>query len=190
MNILISAVGGQGALLSSKILGKLAQNIGLDVKVSEVHGMSQRGGSVVTHVKFGDKVHSPIVEKGAADVILSFEPLEGARYVDYLKEDGVLIVNTQKIDPMPVITGAVDYPEHLIAELSKLPITLYTMDAARLASEAGNVKAANVVLLGVLASTSKIPKERWEDVIIETVPQKLLEVNLKAFQLGYEMKVS
>lgn len=190
MNILISAVGGQGALLASRILGKLAQNLGKDVKVSEVHGMSQRGGSVVTYVKFGDKVYSPIVEKGTADVILAFEMLEGARYADYLKEGGTLIVSTQTIDPMPVITGAVQYPKDLATELSKLPIKLYNVDAVELASKAGNVRATNVVLLGILASTSSISKEEWEKAISETVPEKMLEVNLKAFEVGYSLKTN
>ncbi|MBC2581416.1 indolepyruvate oxidoreductase subunit beta [Clostridium sp. DJ247] len=188
MNILISAVGGQGALLASRILGKLAQNMELDVKVSEVHGMSQRGGSVITYVKFGEKVFSPTVEEGTADIILAFELLEGARYAEWLKKNGTLIVSTQRIDPMPVITGAVQYPDNLIFELLKLPIKVYSVDALELASEAGSVKAANVVLIGILASTTNIAKEKWEQAIRETVPEKLLEINLKAFELGYEIK--
>jgi len=187
MNILISAVGGQGALLASRILGRLAQNIGLDVKVSEVHGMSQRGGSVVTYVKFGEKIYSPIVEKGTADVILAFEILEGARYVDWLKKEGTLIVSTQKIDPMPVITGVVQYPDKLISELSNMPIKLFNVDAVKLASEAGSVRATNVVLLGILAKTSTIAKEEWQRAIKESVPEKLIDINLKAFELGYEI---
>lgn len=188
MNILISAVGGQGALLASRIIGKLAQNLGLDVKVSEVHGMSQRGGSVVTYVKFGEKVYSPIVEKGTADVILAFEMLEGARYVEWLKKDGTLIVSTQRIEPMPVITGAVPYPENLVSELSSLPIKFYNVDAISMASEAGSVRATNVVLIGILAAVTSIPKEQWEKAIRETVPEKLLETNLKAFEIGYKYK--
>jgi indolepyruvate ferredoxin oxidoreductase beta subunit len=188
MNILISAVGGQGALLASRIIGKLAQNIGLDVKVSEVHGMSQRGGSVVTHVKFGDKIYSPIVEKGFADVILAFEMLEGARYVDWLRKNGTLIVSNQRIDPMPVITGATIYPDNLVSELSKLPIKLHSVDAMELAGKAGNVRATNVVLIGILAATTTIAKEEWEKAISEIVPARLLEINLKAFELGYEIK--
>lgn len=187
MNILISAVGGQGALLASRILGRLAQNIGLDVKVSEVHGMSQRGGSVVTYVKFGEKIYSPTVEKGTADVILAFEMLEGARYVDWLRKGGTLIVSTQKIDPMPVITGAVQYPEKLIAELSDMPIKLFNVDAVDLASKAGSVRATNVVLLGILAKISNIAKEEWQRAIKESVPEKLIDINLKAFKLGYEI---
>lgn len=190
MNILISAVGGQGALLASKIIGRLAQNIGKDVKVSEVHGMSQRGGSVVTYVKFGDKVYSPIIEKGTADVVLAFEMLEGARFVEHLKKNGTLIVSNQRIDPMPVITGAMEYPDDLIDEFKKLPINLYKVDAVKLASEAGNVKAANTVLIGVLASTTSIAKEEWINAIKETVPEKLFDINLKAFELGYSVEMN
>jgi indolepyruvate ferredoxin oxidoreductase beta subunit len=185
MNILISAVGGQGAVLASRILGKLAQNIGLDVKISEVHGMSQRGGSVVTYVKFGDKIYSPVVESGTADVILSFELLECASYVNWLKKEGILIVNTQRINPMPVITGDAQYPDNLILELSKLPIKFYKVDAVELAIKAGNVKATNLVLIGILASITTIVKEEWEKAIEETVPKKFLDINLKAFELGY-----
>jgi len=188
MNILISAVGGQGALLASRILGKLAQNIGLDVKVSEVHGMSQRGGSVVTYVKFGDKIYSPIVEKGSADVIIALEMLEGARYVDWLKKEGTLILSTQRIDPMPVISGETLYPNNLISQLSKLPIKVYSVDAVELARQAGNVRTTNVVLIGILASITTIAKEEWENVIREIVPARLLEINLRAFELGYEIK--
>ncbi|ADL53844.1 indolepyruvate oxidoreductase subunit beta [Clostridium cellulovorans] len=190
MNILISAVGGQGALLASRILGKLAQNVGLDVKISEVHGMSQRGGSVVTHVKFGDKIFSPVIESGTADVILSFELLECANYIHYLKKEGTLIVNTQKIEPMPVITGATLYPSNLISEISKLPVNLYTVDAVGLASRAGNVKAVNLVLVGILASITDIEKSEWKKVIEETSPLKFLEINLKAFDFGYNYKDS
>ena len=185
MNILISAVGGQGALLASKILGNLAQNIGLDVKVSEVHGMSQRGGSVVTHVRYGEKIYSPMVEKGSADIILAFEWLEGIRYIDWLKIGGSLIISTQKIDPMPVITGAVSYPDQISAKLEDLPINIIPLDALSYAQKAGSVKTVNVVLIGALAAISKIKKEEWYGAIKETVPEKLIEVNLTAFELGY-----
>lgn len=186
MNILISAVGGQGALLASRILGKLAQNIDMDVKVSEVHGMSQRGGSVVTYVKFDKNVYSPLVEKGNVDIIIAFEMLEGARYVDWLKKDGTLIISNQKIDPMPVITGAIEYPENLSMKLAELPINFYNVNALELARKAGNAKAVNVVLIGVLAASTNIEKEKWHDAIKETVPEKLIDMNLKAFELGYE----
>jgi len=184
MNILISAVGGQGALLTSRILGKLALNLNLDVKVSEVHGMSQRGGSVVTYVKFGEVIYSPIVEKGTADVVLAFELLEGARYASYLKRKGTLIVSNQRIDPMPVISGVMEYPDRLVEELRELPISLYNVNAVELAEKAGSIRATNVVLLGVLAKTTNIEKYEWTKAIVETVPKGLLEINLKAFDLG------
>ena len=186
MNILISAVGGQGALLASRIFGRLAEKTRQDIKLSEVHGMSQRGGSVVTHVRMDKKVHSPVVEQGTADFIMAFEQLEGARYVEWLKKDGTLIVNTQQIDPMPVVAGAVKYPGDLVKELSELPIKLYSVDAVDLATKAGNVKTANIILIGILAAITDIPKELWQESIQETVPQRFLQENLKAFELGYE----
>ncbi|MBP2144426.1 indolepyruvate ferredoxin oxidoreductase beta subunit [Methanococcus voltae] len=187
MNILIAAVGGQGAVLASKVLGKLAQNIGKDVKVSEVHGMSQRGGSVVAHVKFGDKIYSPVVERGSADIVLAFELLEGARYVDYLKENGILISNTQKINPMPVIIGAVDYPEDIKQKMAEKNINTKFVDALDLAKESGNIKTVNTVLIGLLAKNSPIAKEEWVKAIKETVPERFLDVNLKAFEMGYNL---
>ncbi|MBM7408701.1 indolepyruvate oxidoreductase subunit beta [Methanococcus maripaludis] len=187
MNIVIAAVGGQGAVLASKILGTLAQNLGKDVKVSEVHGMSQRGGSVVAYVKFGEKVYSPVVEKGTADIVLAFELLEGARYVDYLKENGKLVVNTQKIDPMPVITGDVKYPSDLNEKFEKLNIGYVPVDALSIAKNAGTLKAVNVALIGVLAKNSNIKKEEWIKAIKDTVPEKFLELNLKAFEMGYDL---
>ncbi len=185
MNIVIAAVGGQGALLASRVIGNLAQNLDKDVKVSEVHGMSQRGGSVITYVKFSDKVYSPIVEEGTADIILAFELLEGCRYIPYLKKDGTLIVNTQQIDPMPVITGTTEYPNNLTTTLEESSINLITADALELAKEAGNIKTINTVLIGILAKKSDIAKEEWINAIKETVPAKFLKVNLKAFELGY-----
>lgn len=188
MNILISAVGGQGALLASRIFASLAGKMNQDIKLSEVHGMSQRGGSVVTHVRMGEKVHSPVVEKGTADFIMAFEKLEGARYIDWLKQGGTLILNTQEIDPMPVVSGKVKYPGDLVKELSELPIKLYSVDAVELSKNAGNVKTANIVLIGVLASITDIPKEMWKEAIKETVPERFVEENLKAFELGYQIK--
>lgn len=188
MNILISAVGGQGALLASRIFAILAEKTGQDIKLSEVHGMSQRGGSVVTHVRMGQKIYSPVVEKGTADFIMAFEQLEGARYVDWLKKDGTLIVNTQQIDPMSVVSGVIKYPGDLVEELSQLPIKLYSIDAAELAKKAGNIKTVNIVLIGILASITDISKEIWKDAIKETVPEKFAAENLKAFELGYEIK--
>lgn len=188
MNILISAVGGQGALLASRIFASLAGKMNQDIKLSEVHGMSQRGGSVVTHVRMGEKVYSPVVEKGSADFIMAFEKLEGARYIDWLKQGGTLILNTQEIDPMPVVSGKIKYPGDLVKELSELPINLYSVDGVELAKKAGNVRTANIVLIGVLASITDISKEMWEDAIKETVPERFVEENLKAFELGYNLK--
>lgn len=180
-NIMIVGVGGQGTLLASRILGNTVINEGYDVKVSEVHGMSQRGGSVITYVKYGDKVYSPIVDKGEADIILAFELLEAYRALPYLKKGGKIIVNDQKIDPMPVISGIAKYPENITQKLPDATV----VDALSLAKEAGNIKAVNVVLIGVMAKSTDIPYENWVETIKTTVPSKFLEVNLKAFELGY-----
>lgn len=183
---MIVGVGGQGTLLASRILGSLMMAEGHDVKVSEVHGMSQRGGSVVTYVRYGDKVASPIIEEGEADVILAFEQLEAARYLPYLKAGGRVIVNTQRMDPMPVITGAAKYPEGILESLKAQGVDLSCVDAHRLAGEAGSVKAVNVVLMGAMAAKLELPKEAWLKAVEENVPPKFLELNKKAFALGYE----
>ena len=167
-NIMIVGVGGQGSLLASKLLGHLLLTEGYDVKVSEVHGMSQRGGSVVTYVRFGEKVYSPVIDKGEADFIVSFEMLEAARYLEYLKKDGRIVVNTQQIDPMPVITGAMEYPSDLIAKMEAVGAKVDAMDCLSLAEEAG----------------FDIPVEKWEQAIDECVPAKFAELNHKAFLLG------
>ena len=185
-NIMIVGVGGQGTLLASRILGNLLTSRGYDVKVSEVHGMSQRGGSVVTYVKYGDKIYSPIIDKGEADIILAFERLEALRALPYLKEGGVMIVNDRAVDPMPVITGAAEYPEGILEELEK-HAKLTSLDALALAEGVGSGKAVNVVLIGVLAKNTDIPKEEWEKTIRETVPPKFLEINLAAFEKGYAL---
>ena len=186
MNIMIVGVGGQGTLLASRIIGAAAINLGGDVKLSEVHGMSQRGGSVVTYVRYGDSVASPIIGEGEADVILAFEKLEAYRYLSYLKKGGKYIVNTQQTDPMPVITGAVQYPENILDKMEKMGISVTACDALALAKKAGNIKSVNVVLIGVMAKHTNISKEEWEKAIEETVPAKFLEINLKAFRLGYD----
>ena len=186
-SIMIVGVGGQGTLLASKILGSVAVSQGYDVKLSEVHGMAQRGGSVVTYVKYGDKVFSPIIAPGGADIILAFEELEASRWANYCKKDGTLIVNTQKIDPMPVVTGAKKYPVESTNQLAQNQIRFITVDALSLAKQAGTVKAVNVVLIGVLAKSSDIGKEIWLECIRNTVPEKFLEMNLKAFELGYNV---
>lgn len=186
MNIMIVGVGGQGTLLASRILGNTVINEGYDVKVSEVHGMSQRGGSVVTYVKFGDKVYSPIIDRGEADIILAFEMLEAYRAMPYLKKGGKIIVNSQEIDPMPVITGAAKYPESILDKMSK-KVDVLSVDALKLANEAGNSKAVNVVLIGIMAKNTSIEYDKWVETIKTTVPEKFLDVNLKAFDLGYNL---
>lgn len=183
-NIMIVGVGGQGTLLASKLLGRLLLGKDFDVKVSEVHGMSQRGGSVVTYVRWGDRVCSPIIDKGQADCILSFELLEAARYTEYLKPGGRIIVNSQQINPMPVIAGAAVYPEKLVEKLSALGIQVDAFDALSLAEEAGSSKAVNLVLMGKLSKHFDFTQEEWLDAIERSVPPKFLELNKKAFVLG------
>ena len=183
-NVMIVGVGGQGSLLASKLLGYLLLNEEYDVKVSEVHGMSQRGGSVVTYVRFGEKVYSPVIDKGEADFIVSFEKLEAARYVEYLKKGGRIVVNTQEIDPMPVITGAASYPENLIDKMEAEGIAVDAMDCLSLAEQAGSAKAVNLVLMGRLSRYFDIPEEKWISAIEKCVPEKFVEMNKRAFALG------
>ncbi len=185
-SIMIVGVGGQGSLLASRIIGNVLLNQGFDVKVSEVHGMSQRGGSVVTYVKYGDKVYSPVVEKGEADIIISFEQLEAARYVQYLKKGGHIVTSTQQIDPMPVITGAAVYPENIIDKLNGLGIDVTAVDALTLAEQAGTAKASNVVLMGVVSKKMDFDEAVWQQALEQCVPAKFLELNKKAFALGRE----
>lgn len=184
MNMMIVGVGGQGTLLASKLLGRMLLSKGYDVKVSEVHGMSQRGGSVVTYVRWGDKVYSPIIDKGQADIILSFELLEAARWTEYLKLDGKIITNTQQINPMPVITGAAEYPQGLEEKMRAAGIQLDAVDALSLAEQAGSSKAVNIVLMGRLSKWFDFSEEEWLKAVEESVPSKFLEMNLKAFRLG------
>lgn len=186
-SVMIVGVGGQGSLLASKLLGRLLMDEGYDVKVSEVHGMSQRGGSVVTYVRFGEKVYSPIVSEGEADFIISFEKLEAARYAKFLKKDGTIVVNTQEIDPMPVIIGAAEYPHDVLAELTAKGLNVKAFDALTLAEEAGSSKAVNIVLMGCVAKTFGIPYEKWMAAIENTVKPKFVEMNKKAFDLGYNL---
>lgn len=183
-SIMIVGVGGQGSLLASRLLGNVLLAQGFDVKVSEVHGMSQRGGSVVTYVKYGDKVYSPVIEQGEADAVISFEQLEAARWLPYLKKGGHLITSIQKIDPMPVITGAMEYPEDIIKKISDLGVDIIAVDALKLAEEAGNSKASNVVLMGVVSTKMDFDDRLWQDAIEQCVPEKFLELNKKAFELG------
>ena len=184
-NVMIVGVGGQGSLLASKLLGKLLVDEGYDVKVSEVHGMSQRGGSVVTYVRFGDKVYSPIITQGEADFIVSFEKLEAARYINTLSKNGTVIVNTQEIDPMPVIIGKTTYPENVIDEIKEKGAKVDAIDALSLAQEAGSSKAANIVLMGRLAKYFDIPYDSWISAIEKLVKPQFIEMNKKAFALGY-----
>lgn len=188
--IMIVGVGGQGTLLASRILGNVLIAAGHDVKVSEVHGMSQRGGSVVTYVKFGEKVYSPVVEKGEADLILSFEQLEAARWLPFLKKGGKIITSNQSIAPMPVITGVAAYPDDIINKITASGIDITAVDALSLAKDAGSTKAVNVVLIGLLSKfpqMAEIPREAWLNAIKQCVPAKALDINLKAFANGEKM---
>ncbi|MBR4727287.1 MAG: indolepyruvate oxidoreductase subunit beta [Clostridia bacterium] len=183
-NIMIVGVGGQGSLLASKLLGQLLLSQGYDVKVSEVHGMSQRGGSVVTYVRYGDKVYSPVIDKGEADYIVSFELLEAARYVEYLRPNGHIVVNTQQIDPMPVITGAAEYPTDLLAKMEASGAQVDAFDALAVAQEAGSAKAVNIALMGRLSRHFDFSPAQWETALEQSVPPKFIELNKKAFALG------
>ena len=184
-NIMIVGVGGQGTLLASKMLGFVLLQQGYDVKVSEVHGMSQRGGSVVTYVRYGKKVYSPVIDKGEADVIISFEKLEAARWLEFLKKDGTLITNTQEVEPMPVITGAAAYPENLIEKMQAAGAKVDAKDFLSIAQEAGSAKAVNIALMGRLSTYfPEISDEQWQDAIEKIVPPKFLDLNKKAFEAG------
>ena len=185
-SVMIVGVGGQGTLLASRVLGRVMLDAGYDVKVSEVHGMSQRGGSVVTYVRYGEKVYSPIIDKGEADFILSFELLEAARWTEYLKSGGKLITNTQQVNPMPVIIGAAEYPENLAEKMTAAGLDVDAVDALTLAEEAGNSKAVNIVLMGHLSKNFDFTLDEWLEAIAQSVPAKFLELNKKAFLLGRE----
>jgi len=185
-NIMIVGVGGQGTLLTSRILGGITLQAGYDVKLSEVHGMAQRGGSVVTFVRYGDKVAEPIVEEGQADVLIAFERLEALRYAHFLKKDGVLIVNDQRIDPMPVVIGAATYPQNIIEDLEK-KYKVLKVDAISEAQKLGNTKTFNIIILGIAAQHMNFSKDEWLKVIENTVPPKTIEINKKAFEVGYHL---
>lgn len=185
-NIMIVGVGGQGTLLTSRILGGLTIQAGYDVKLSEVHGMAQRGGSVVTFVRYGKKVNEPIVEEGQADVLIAFEKLEALRYVHFLKKDGAIVVNDQRIDPMPVVIGAEKYPENIIEDLAK-DHRVFRVDAIDEAKKLGNSRVFNVIVLGLAAQHMDFTKEEWLSVIEKTVPAKTVEINKKAFEIGYNL---
>lgn len=184
LNVMVVGVGGQGTLLTSRIIGKTALKNGFDVKLSEVHGMAQRGGSVVTFVKIADKVYEPVVEEGTADILICFEKLEALRYAHFLKKDGKIIVNDCKINPMTVVTGQAEYPEQILEKL-KEKHALFVIDAVKIAKELGNAKVLNSVVLGLSAKHIGFDKNDWLEVVKETVPQKTIEINEKAFIAGY-----
>ena len=187
-NIMIVGVGGQGTLLTSRILGKLAINAGYDVKLSEVHGMAQSGGSVVTFVRYGDKVNEPIVEEGQADVLIAFERLEALRYLHFLKKDGVVIVNDWRIDPITVVTGVAAYPEDVIETLKEKRRAI-VVEATAESKKLGAPKAFNIIVLGAAARHMGFEKEDWLRVIETTVPPKTIEVNKQAFEIGYALSL-
>ena len=185
-NIMIVGVGGQGTLLTSRILGGLAIGAGYDVKLSEVHGMAQRGGSVVTYVRYGENVAEPIVEEGQADVIIAFERLEALRYAHFLKPNGVMVINDWRIDPMPVVIGVAEYPEGIIEQLAK-QYQVYTVNAMEEAKKLGNPRVFNLVVLGLAAKYMTFSEEEWHDVIRKVVPPKTIAINLEAFDKGYRL---
>jgi len=184
INVLLVGVGGQGTILASKILTHAAIAQGYEVKMSEIHGMAQRGGSVVTQVRMGKDVYSPVIEPGEADYIIAFEQLEAYRWAHFLKEDGVLIVNSQKIAPLPVLIGTATYPENILVDLKDRVGRFIELDGLKLASDAGNAKATNVVLMGVLSKYMEFPEDSWKEALVARIPAKLLELNEKAFALG------
>lgn len=185
-NIMIVGVGGQGTLLTSRILGGLTIQAGYDVKLSEVHGMAQRGGSVVTFVRYGNKVYEPIVEEGQADILIAFEKLEALRYAHFLKKDGVVILNDQRIDPMPVVIGDAKYPSDILDNLS-VNHRIYMINAMDEAKKLGNSKVFNMIVLGMAATHMDFSKDEWLSVIEKTVPPKTIEINKKAFEIGYNI---
>lgn len=185
-NILLCGVGGQGTLLASNVLAETAMEAGFDVKKSEVHGMAQRGGSVVSHVRFGKKVHSPLIRKGECEILLAFEQLEALRWSEYLRPNGRILMNRQRIMPMTVSAGSDTYPEDVGERLEKLPAQVTAVDALGEAEKLGNAKCVNVVLLGLLAkSMPELEKNLWLSVLQRRLPAKLVELNLKAFEAGY-----
>lgn len=185
VNIMIVGVGGQGTLLASRIIGNVAINSSYDVKLSEIHGMAQRGGSVVSSIKMAEKVYSPIIEKGEADIILAFEELEALRWLDYLAPAGRMIINEQQILPASVLTGQADYPEGVLEKIRVSTDNIISIDALSVARECGTTKAVNTVLIGILARLLDFPKEKWLASLENLIPERYLEANLKAFETGY-----
>ena len=187
-NLLIVGVGGQGTLFAGKIIGEVAEKSGLDVKQSEVHGMAQRGGSVVTYVRMGERVTSPLVEKGEADIIVAFEQLEALRWIEFLKPGGTVIVNEQKISPMPVIIGLAKYPTNVFERLEQTGVKTIRVDAVEMAAQCGNPKAVNIVLLGLLGRHLSLPRELWDNAIVAKSPATAREANLEAFTKGCDFE--
>lgn len=185
-SIILVGVGGQGTILASKILSEGLMNAGYDVKMSEIHGMSQRGGDVSTQVRFGEKVYSPIVGKGQADVIVAFEKMEALRWIEYLKVGGKMVINDHEIPSVPILMGAASYPEGIIEELSTKCDTL-VFKAAAIAEELGNGKAMNIVLLGALVKALNIEGIDWHETIRNNVKKGFEELNIKAFEEGYKL---
>ncbi|MGI6453778.1 MAG: indolepyruvate oxidoreductase subunit beta [Syntrophomonadaceae bacterium] len=186
-NVLIVGVGGQGTLLTSRIIAQVAVAMGYDVKVSEVHGMAQRGGSVVSQVRFGSRVYSPIIKKGDADYLLAFEKLEAARWLDYLQPEGMVIINDERVDPLPVMTGKAKYPGDITDKIAKAVTNTRVVDASAIAQSCGNIKAANVVLVGMFAALAGFSPEKVKNAIQQLVPEKALGINLLAFEKGYQL---
>ncbi|GAB6179288.1 indolepyruvate oxidoreductase subunit beta [Desulfotomaculum defluvii] len=187
LNILLVGVGGQGTILATRVLAKAAQDAGYDIKVSEIKGMSQRGGSVVTQVRLGQRVYSPLISEGSADVILAFEKMEALRWLPYLKPEGSIIVNDQAIAPVPVLSGAAVYPEDCLERVKKLASNTIVVDALNIAVQCGNPKASNVVLVGLLAKRLPLDKDLWLNALKARVPEKFIDVNIKAFEEGYNL---
>jgi indolepyruvate ferredoxin oxidoreductase beta subunit len=185
-SILLVGVGGQGTILASKILTNVAIKQGYDVKMTEIHGMAQRGGSVVTQVRMGEKVHSPLIEPGQADYIVAFEQLEALRWIHFLNDAGTVIVNTQRINPMTVIIGSAEYPSDALEQVKAAAPKTISLDALEIAKKLGNIRVVNVVLLGAMAKQMDIAKEDWLSALEATVPARFLELNRQAFQAGYD----
>ena len=188
-NILLVGVGGQGTILTSKILSKGFVENGYDVKMAEIHGMSQRGGSVTTQIRYGEKVYSPVIEKGCADIIVAFEKSEALRFLDYLKKDGILVINSYELYPVTVNIGASVYPDGIIEEYKNVVgnENVHVIDAHSIAEELGNTKCMNIVLLGALVKMFKLDSIDWKQLIKDSVPEKAIDMNIKAFEKGYEI---
>lgn len=182
-SIKLVGVGGQGTILATTLLSAALVDAGFDVKMTEIHGMSQRGGSVSSEIRYGEKVHSPVIMKGNADILVSFEQMEAARNIDYLKKDGVLVVNNHKINSMVTLNGKVKYPENIIEQLSE-KVETYKVNATELAVELGNSKVMNVIMLGALVKAIGLEHLDFQKAIKENVKERFIELNLKAFEVG------